>query len=706
MTLAVCGRGRRRYEKATAINLVHKFQSWIIFVQVQSSIHSILEVLPVVRSVCCFLLLCLAFAEISVAQKWQPINPEELKMTSVKEAPGANAVILYKEVWGDDNKYASSEYVRIKILTEAGRKYADVELPFDDKAKRVTSISGRTIHPDGSIVNFEGKAFTKTIMKGQGIKRLVKSFTLPDVTVGSIVEYRYEQIWDEYTVYHTWWHVQDELFTKRAKFALTAYTRELDTKGGTHVFWNAIHLPEGSKLRNEAGRVLLEMENIPAFEREDNMPPDWQMEMGVYIYYGGSDIKAETFWRSEGKDWAKQVDHFVGHDSAVEEAAAKAAPATMKPGERLQKLYERAQQIRNLSFEHEKTEQAAKAEEIAKSNNSAGDVIKRGYGTHRQINRTFIALARAAGFDANAMNVASREDIFFNPGMLTTWQLTDEIAVVTVEGKDVYLDPGMKYCPYGLLDWRLTGSSGLRQIKGGETKLETVPPIDPRKAAISRAAQMEMDSEGNIKGTVTVLYQGLEALNRRVEGMDEDEAAHKKDVEDEAQRWFPAASQVKLEELSDWGNYSQPIKAKLTVEVANFANSMGSRLLVPGNVFANSYRRSFDHEQRKWPVYFHYPYIALDQMVIKLPQGMTIESIPAKQTEKEEFAYYVMDRRKPAEGYLRFDRTLMVGGILFPVQDYARLRTFFGKLKTDDDQQILLKTTETSSLGANHAAAK
>ena len=32
------------------------------------------------------------------ADDWQPISPDELKMTSVPEAPGALAVILYRQV--------------------------------------------------------------------------------------------------------------------------------------------------------------------------------------------------------------------------------------------------------------------------------------------------------------------------------------------------------------------------------------------------------------------------------------------------------------------------------------------------------------------------------------------------------------------------------------------------------------------------------
>src|SRR5580704_1203640 len=62
---------------------------------------------------------------------WLPISPEELKMTSVPEAPGAPAVYLYRQVDRDDSRNGHEyNYVRIKILTEEGRKYGDVEIPF------------------------------------------------------------------------------------------------------------------------------------------------------------------------------------------------------------------------------------------------------------------------------------------------------------------------------------------------------------------------------------------------------------------------------------------------------------------------------------------------------------------------------------------------------------------------------------------------
>ncbi|MBV9573806.1 MAG: DUF3857 domain-containing protein, partial [Acidobacteriales bacterium] len=122
----------------------------------------------------------LLFAPPSHATGFQPVSQEELKMTSEPKAPGAPAVILFRQDDCDDNGLTSheNEYYRIKILTEAGRNRANVEIGFG-KEESLVNVKGRTIEPDGSIVNFDGKVFEKEVVKARGIKYRAKTFTLP-----------------------------------------------------------------------------------------------------------------------------------------------------------------------------------------------------------------------------------------------------------------------------------------------------------------------------------------------------------------------------------------------------------------------------------------------------------------------------------------------------------------------------------------------
>ena len=87
----------------------------------------------------------------SAGEEWQPISQEELKLTAEPKAPGAPAICLYRQVDRDDNRPSHEfNYVRIKILTEEGRKYADIEIPFNKERASIHAIKARVTKPDGS----------------------------------------------------------------------------------------------------------------------------------------------------------------------------------------------------------------------------------------------------------------------------------------------------------------------------------------------------------------------------------------------------------------------------------------------------------------------------------------------------------------------------------------------------------------------------
>src|SRR5271154_7552023 len=91
----------------------------------------------------------------SAGDDWLPIPPEDLALKDNPASPGAHAMILYRSSDMDSKESSVREYVRIKIFTQEGTKEGDIELPFNRQQVNIMDIRGRTIHPDGSIVNFE-----------------------------------------------------------------------------------------------------------------------------------------------------------------------------------------------------------------------------------------------------------------------------------------------------------------------------------------------------------------------------------------------------------------------------------------------------------------------------------------------------------------------------------------------------------------------
>src|SRR5581483_4863431 len=192
-------------------------------------------------------------------------SPDELKMTAEPLAPGAPAIILYREVERDDsgNTAHENDYFRIKILKEEGRKYADIEIPFyKENGNKIVNVHGRTIRPDGSAVNFDGSVVEKSIVKAKGLRYMAKTFALPDVEVGSVIEYYYTLELSEDFVYDSHWILSQDLFTKHAKFSLKPYSSEYsDLK----LRWSWQMLPSGTEPPKMGPDhiVRLEASNIP-----------------------------------------------------------------------------------------------------------------------------------------------------------------------------------------------------------------------------------------------------------------------------------------------------------------------------------------------------------------------------------------------------------------------------------------------------------
>jgi hypothetical protein len=96
----------------------------------------------------------------SFAQKdeWLPITSQDLQIKTVPFNPGASAMQLYYNDYRNDPGCTELVYHRIKILNDAGKSYADVEIPLEPQTS-MSGLKARTIHPDGSIVEFNGRVF-------------------------------------------------------------------------------------------------------------------------------------------------------------------------------------------------------------------------------------------------------------------------------------------------------------------------------------------------------------------------------------------------------------------------------------------------------------------------------------------------------------------------------------------------------------------
>jgi transglutaminase-like putative cysteine protease len=626
---------------------------------------------------------------------FQPVVPDELKMTGEPKAPGAPAIILFREVDRDDNRLTPHEdnYLRIKILTAEGRNYATVGILYEKEFENVVNIHARTIKPNGSIVEFDGKVYDKTA-KHRGEENSFKVFTLPDVEVGAIIEYYYTIDLREYYVYQSHWILSHELFTRDAKFSLKPYK---NVYTDFHLRWTWQSLPGGAEPKEGIGGIVqMEAHDIPAFQQEDFMPPENELKARVDFVYDQEipEREPDKFWRNVGKKRNGALESFIGKRTIMHEAVSQIVSPNDAPEVKLRKIYDRVQQIRNTSYEIRKTEQEEKRDK-EKPEENVEDIWKRGYGNGQHLTWLYLALVRGAGIEAYGCWVADRRQYFFNPKLMKSGELDANVVLVRLNGKDLYFDPGGAFTPFGMLEWSETGVSGLRLDKDGGSWIQTTLP-QASESQIRREAKLKLSEAGDLEGEVTVTYTGLEAMYHRRRERHEDETSRKKYLEDSLKGQIPAAAEVELTSKPDWGGAETPLVAVLNLKIPDWASSAGKRAILPVGFFSAYEKHVFEHANRVHPIYFNYPYEKLDDVRIELPLGWQISSLPQPRAKDAKAVVYSLSVENSG-GMVHVVRKLDVDLMILDVKYYPALQNFFQLVRTGDEEQVLLQPASASA---------
>jgi Domain of Unknown Function with PDB structure (DUF3857)/Domain of Unknown Function with PDB structure (DUF3858) len=650
-----------------------------------------------VRLLFCALLL-LAAAGMSSAQGWLPISPDDLAMKDNPADPGADAMILYRENVVDSRRAnyggdSDEEYVRIKIFTQQGTQEGHVEIPFQKEYLEVKDVDGRTIKPDGTIVKFTGQVLETTEAKYAGTKILVKSLTLPDVTPGCIVEYRYRLQGQPGWVHSEAWTISSSMFTREAHFRFWPDS----SPNSPAAFYRTLRLPKDAVIQHEAnGSLTMTMTNIPAVVEEPLMPPRASLETRVDFYYQGPDAHQEAplaYWTRIGKQRSGEVDHFIDKKSALSSELAKIVAPTDSPETKLRKIYTRTLQIRNLSMEDFKTEKERKTESL-KENANVEDVLNRGAAYSRQINFLLVGLARSAGFEAAEVYVAPRNENTFEPEREDASELRADVVWVRAGGKEYYLDPASRYYPFGLLPWYETNAAGLRVTDHGSDLLVTPAPSSS-DAMLVRHADLTLSDDGSISGVLQIEFGGQRGAVLREGKRKEDETGRIKDIEDEVKEWMPVGSTFEISKLENWDDIDMPVRASGSVKIPSLASTAVQHMLIPREIFQPLQMSYFVTEKRVNPVYFSYPYEEADDISIHAPAGYVFQAVPKDQKiDLGAASYEISTGQQGSTAEVR--RHLALKGEMFTKEQYPRLRAFFGTVKVNDAIQMVLQNGQSA----------
>lgn len=646
------------------------------------------------------MLLAAALPIVLRASEFQQPTPEELKMTADPAAPGASAVYLYYEEIDNDPLHYQSIYARIKVLTDKGKNLATVNLPYLRNDFKITDIAGRTIHPDGTVIPLTGKP--EDLMSSKSGEREIgrKVFTLPEVTVGSILEYRYQIRYDDNHFSSPLWEIQREYYVHKAHYVFTPFETFMphasqassnyltDAKGNainSLVWW--YNLPKGVSVVQGMNNYTVDVTDVPAAPDEEFMPPIESVLYKVFFYYESTQ-SAQEFWAKAAKDWSKDVDKFAGPSKTIKEAVA----GIVSPGDseqvKAQKIYKVVQALDNTDYSRAKSASEMKALKI-KVAKHAEDTWKQKSGSSEDIALLYLAMARAAGLTAFAVKVVDRNRAIFDASFMDTGQLDDTLALVGIDGKGVLLDPGEKMCTFGEVSWNHSDAGGMRQSSNGPGFLRTPGQLYSDNT-LDRSGDVTLDANGGMTGYFTFTMRGQEAVRWRQYALENDPDELKKHFDKWLQPMMPQGVEAHVDHFLALDNPDSNLMAMVKAK-GTLGTALPKRLLLPGLFFESRGEEPFVKEAKRLePVDMRYAEETTDDVVYHLPAGYTVEGAPQDANDLwQKHAEYIL-KSQTAAGQITITRLLARGFDLAKPEEYQDLRGFYQKIAASDQSEVVL----------------
>jgi len=379
---------------------------------------------------------------------------------------------------------------------------------------------------------------------------------------------------------------------------------------------------------------------------------------------------------------------------AMEHAVSQIVSPGDSPELKAQKIFDRVQKLRNLTWEHKKTEQEYRRDKL-KDNLTVQDVWGHGYGEIDDLNWLFLALVRAGGLEAYPVWASDRSYYFFQSSQRNERKLLHPIVMLRMNGQSVFCDPGTPFIPFATLPWYETAVPGLRLGKDGGEWITT--PLSPSaNSRTVRSATLNLAENGDLSGKLTVTFTGLKATEFRTDDRDQDETHRKKGLEDEIKSYIPVQAEVELINKPDWTSSLAPLIAEFNVSVSGWGSSAGKKAILPAGLFTASEKTQFQRVQRVHPIYFHYPYQVEDDIRISLPAGWQISSVPNPATLEGNVVSYAFKSEADKDA-VHINRKLRVDALLLAQKSYPVLRAFFQSVRVADEGQVLLVPKVMSS---------
>lgn len=577
---------------------------------------------------------------------------------------------------------------RIKIFKKAGYGYANQIINYYVGFGSAPSIS----ISDAYTYNLSGGTIEKVKLQSDGkfSNKVTKNwaqkkFAMPNVKVGSIIEYEYV-IRQPGISTPSKWNFQYQIPVAYSEFNVTTPDYFIFKKNQRGFLFPKV-ITEPAQINNNtipATKSVYILENVPAITPEpfvgalQNYTSSISHELSSVeipaIFSGGYYEKVSNNWETIAKKL------YLNPDFQDELAKTKYFEADV---DALIKGVDSNKDRVKAIFNFVKSKVKWNGDEGFVCDDGVKLAYQNGTGNAAEINLMLIAMLRYANITTNPVLLSTRDNgIVLFPSLAL---LNHVVAVVEADNQLLLLDATDPNATPGILPVKDLNYQGILIRKEANTAIS----VDLTPKTISKETHnlsYAIDSEGVAKGKLRKSYTDHRALEKRTELSKANEDEYLQNYEqDHHSVEITEYNHEHLKELEDALVETFSFSSKNDVEIIN------NKMYFDPILFLTQKKNPFQQEKRVCPIDFAFPLERKYNVSIEIPQGYKVETLPTAITyvtgdEVGTFKYLITANENKIQTQIIFS----IAAPVLPEDYYEIIKDFYQKVIDKQTEKIVL----------------
>ena len=313
------------------------------------------------------------------------------------------------------------------------------------------------------------------------------------------------------------------------------------------------------------------------------------------------------------------------------------------------------------------------------------EAYKNQTGNVAEINFILINMLKLAGIEANPVLVSTVENGI--PVYPTRTGFNYVIAAAEIEGKRILLDASHKFTspnilPLNILNWK----GRLIKIDGTSEEIELLPSNLSKE---NFNLMVAIDAKGRINGKVRIQRTDYDAYQFRVENNISEENYLEKFERDLGNI---SISNYHIENKKS--NFIDPILETFSFTSNNQFDIISGKIYVNPLLFFTRSKNPFNQEQRQMPIYFGYKNQVKYNIIVEIPEGYILESMPTpiKIATEDKNIIYIMNFSNEGNK-IQISCLKEINNTIFAPDEYNGIKEIFQKMIASQNEKIVLKKT-------------